>query len=208
MQMLLGALFIVLYLRQIGLRRLAVLFGGVLFLFNGMMVVLAGMAGCPRSCHLVAVTTVFVERIAVALAHAGADVGRAVYRYAIAAGIAFAVPWLGGHWNWALYGSMLFGVYAVWRLSLFVRQRRRTVAGMWAWMFGVGVGLSAVQVIPALVYLSQSHRTAFSWADSAERGLLSIANIMLVPNFYGTPLTAITGVRKRSTSTKRRPISV
>ncbi len=188
MQMLLGALFIVLYLRQIGLRRLAVLFGGVLFLFNGMMVVWLEWQVVHAAVIWLPLQLFFVERIAVALAHVGADVGRAVYRYAIAAGIAFAVPWLGGHWNWALYGSMLFGVYAVWRLSLFVRQRRRTVAGMWAWMFGVGVGLSAVQVIPALVYLSQSHRTAFSWADSAERGLLSIANIMLVPNFYGTPL--------------------
>lgn len=188
-QLLLGALFIVMYLRQIGLRRLGVLLGGVLFLFNGMMVVWLEWQVVHAAIVWLPLQLFLVERVAAELEKAREmRIGRATFRYAIAAGIAFAIPLLGGHWNWALYGSLLFGVYAVWRLWPFLRARLRTVIGLWVWMFGVGVGLSVVQVIPALIYLAQSHRTSFSWSDSAERGLLSIANIMLVPNFYGTPL--------------------
>jgi hypothetical protein len=186
LQMMLGALFMVMYLRQIGLRRLAALFGSVLFLFNGMMVVWLEWQVVHAAIIWLPLQLFFVERVAGELEQDSR--GRAVYRYAILAGIAFAIPWLGGHWNWTLYSSLLFGVYTLWRLWPFARKQFAKVAGLWAWMFGVGVGLSAIQVIPALYYLSQSHRSAFTWAESAERGLLRIANIMLVPNFYGTPL--------------------
>jgi hypothetical protein len=211
-QMILGALFMYLYLTQIGLKRLAAVAGSVLFIFNGMMVVWlewqvvhAAVIWLPLQLYLAermvgtittpaaggAITTPVgdhLSRAAVTIARPPA----AVF-YALLTGMALAVPWLGGHWNWTIYASMTLAAYLVWRLAPLMAQApeslaRARLAGLALLPLAVGVALSLVQVWPAAHYLSQSHRQVLPFSQSLSYGLLDRLVILLVPNFFGDPI--------------------
>jgi hypothetical protein len=111
-------------------------------------------------------------------------------------GIAFTIPWLGGPWNWALYGSMTTAVYWLWRMGPLLvqsyreqdKQRVKAVWGTAVLFFGIGVGISLIQVLPAFNYLRQGHRQAFSFSQSLSLGLKEWAVVALVPDFFGNPI--------------------
>ena len=185
-QMCLGAWFMYLYLRQINLRHLAALCGAIIFTFNGLMVVWLEWQVVHTAVIWLPLALYALERLF------NAPSSPTAARWAILASIAFALPWLGGHWNWALYSSMTFVVYLLWRMG----QRGK---GGWTWpsikawqlatlSFSIGIGLTAIQVLPALNYLRQSHRQPFTWAESQQLGLLDRFVVALIPDFFGTPL--------------------
>jgi len=187
LQMALGGLFMFAYLRLIRLRPLSALSGAVLFLFNGMMVVWLEWQVVHAAVIWLPLQLYFVEKIRSKPEE---------WKYAVLGGIAFAIPWLGGHWNWALYGSMTTAVYWLWRLGPLLvqssRQRdKQGVKAVWGTavlFFGIGVGISLIQVLPAFNYLRQGHRQAFSFSQSLSLGLKEWAVVALVPDFFGNPI--------------------
>ncbi|MFO7682733.1 MAG: hypothetical protein R6X34_22070, partial [Chloroflexota bacterium] len=102
---------------------------------------------------------------------------------------AFALPWLGGHWNWALYSSITAVLYTLFCISRQPQLMRRWL-GTAVLLFGGGVGLSLIQVLPAFNYLRQGHRVPFTFAESLSLGLKEWAVVALVPDFFGSPIHA------------------
>ncbi len=192
LQMALGGLFMFAYLRQVALRRAAAFLGAVLFLFNGMMIVWLEWQVVHAAVVWLPLCLYFVERVYQRLR---GDNPSLPYKDVILAGFAFAMPWLGGHWNWALYGSMTAVVYILWRFgSLFLAQklgspkRQKEAAWLGVLILGVGIGLSAIQVLPAFAYISRGHRQPFALAESLGLGLKNRAVVGLIPDFFGSPV--------------------
>ncbi|HFC12088.1 MAG TPA: hypothetical protein ENJ56_04530, partial [Anaerolineae bacterium] len=179
-QMLLGGWFMFAYLRQLKLDPLAALLGTFVFLFNGMMLVWLEWQVVHAAVIWLPLQLWGIEKIA---ASQHKNDNNTIW-YVLLTGVAIALPWLDGHWNWTLYGSLTVGLYLLWRS--WAGGRRLFWAGAKA--IGIGMGLAMIQVLPAVVYLAQSHRGAMSWADSAERGLLRHAVVFLIPKFFGTPV--------------------
>jgi len=102
--------------------------------------------------------------------------------------IAFAMPWLGGHWNWALYVSMTAVLYLLWRLWPLIRRAPRQGIHGVLLPLGLGVGLALVQILPAFDFLRRSHRQPLTWAESQQYGLLNRLVALIMPDFFGTPL--------------------
>ena len=192
-QLLLGGLFSYLYLRLICRHRLAMLAGTIIFLFNGMMVVWlswqvvhAAMIWLPLQLYL-------AERM-VRSVKAANPTATSPLVFALLTGGALALPWLGGHWNWTLYTSMTLGCYLLWQLWPQWRSQWREGAGWsvvgWAALpLLVGFLLSLVQVWPAVTYLAQTHRGTLPFTESLTYGLWNRAVVLLVPNFFGDPIT-------------------
>lgn len=186
-QMALGGAFMFAYLRLLRLRRAAAVAGALLFIGNGMMLVWLEWQVVHAALIWLPLTLYFVERIA---QNAGRVAPRRLYRDAVLGGMAFAVPWLGGHWNWTLYGALTTAVYAMWRwgpLCWCERRWRRPLLRAALLFFVVGVALSLVQVLPAFNYLRQGHRQPLSFGESLSFGVWRQAVVALVPNFFGNP---------------------
>ncbi|MCA9935260.1 MAG: hypothetical protein KC415_15100, partial [Anaerolineales bacterium] len=180
-QLLLGGLFMFAFLRQLRLRRLAAWVGATLFLFNGMMVVWLEWQVVHAAVIWLPLQLYFIERLTQQVTAADK---RAAYRSAVWGGVAFAIPWLGGHWNWALYGSMTAVLYGLWRLWT-VRRKAWRPAALSAL---IGMTLPMIQVLPAFNYLRQGHRQPIPFADSLHLGLLNRFVTILLPDFFGNPV--------------------
>lgn len=196
LQMFLGAFFMYLYLRLIVTRRLAALSGAILFTFNGLMViwlewqvVYAAVIWLPLQLYLAERMVRRIETNTTTISPATLKTARIE---AILIGITLAIPWLGGHWNWALYTSMTLGLYLLWRLwqplkQAQTSQSRRQIAALFVLPLLLGLTLSLVQIWPAAHYLSQSHRGDLAFSDSLRQGLLNRLIVLLIPNFFGSP---------------------
>ncbi|MBK8899857.1 MAG: YfhO family protein [Anaerolineaceae bacterium] len=194
-QLLLGGLFMALYLRRWVRSRWAVLLGVVIFLFNGHMVVWlewqvvhAAIIWLPLQLHLADILGDHWRQ--------SPRQTRLLLRSGVGLALAFAVPWLGGHWNWTLYNALLLAAYLFWRsggMSDWWRWLRRKTAViqplqssmMLAAVLGLGGLITAVQTLPAFHFLSQSHRLANTFANTLSYGLLDRAVVLLLPNFFG-----------------------
>ena len=200
-QLFLGAAFMFAYLRQLKLRRIAAWVGTAVFLFNGMMIVWLEWQVVHAAVIWLPLQLLFLERIGQKWATllSRTEVESSFWLTApeaVAAGVAFAIPWLGGHWNWTLYGSMTAVLYMLWRWGpLFwtaVRAKKwrqgRLVAGTAVFVLGLGVALSLVQVLPAFNYLLRGHRDPFAFGDSLRLGLKASAVVALIPDFFGSPI--------------------
>lgn len=186
LQLALGALFMYAYLRLLVQRRLAAMAGALLFALNGLMVVWLEWQVVHAAIIWLPLQLYFVERM---VRTAGS---KTAWIHAILAGIAFALPWLGGHWNWALYTSMTVAVYALWRLVPHFRQQgslrqRGQLLALYLLPLVTGTALALVQVWPAFNYLSQTHRRPLPFRDLLLSGLWDRAVVLLIPNFFGNP---------------------
>ena len=207
LQMSLGAAFTFAYLRQMQLKRPAALVGATVFTFNGVMVawlewqvVHAAVIWLPAQLYL-------VEQLARKRAER-----RGIVREVVGIGILFAIPWLGGHWNWTLYTSLTLVVYMALRLGVTAGRARylekpakavTTNPSEQRWQrtrllqplkitvaaLAIGVALSLVQVLPAYTYLSQTHRQALPFIGLLSQGLLNRAVVLLVPHFFGSSVS-------------------
>ena len=196
LQMFLGAVFMYLYLRLIVSRRLAALAGAILFTFNGLMVIWLEWQVVHAAVIWLPVQLYWVERmvrrvLATDQAPLSGPLWTAARREALLAGVALAIPWLGGHWNWTLYTSMTLGLYLLWRLGPSWRQAQNSrfrwqLITLLALPLLIGLALSLVQVLPAFNYLRQSHRQPLAFSDSLREGLWNRLVVFLIPNFFGS----------------------
>jgi hypothetical protein len=193
-QLFLGAAFMFAYLRQLHLRPIAAWLGAVVFIFNGMMVVWLEWQVVQAAVIWLPLQLLLIERIAQKLAKNGHF--RDLAPDAVYGGLAFGLPWLGGHWHWALYGSMTAVLYLLWRLVPIVRCRSKNHDWTVGWivaktavlLLGTGIGVSLIQVLPAFNYLRQGHRQPFTFSDSLNLGLKEWAVVALIPDFFGNPI--------------------
>lgn len=194
-QLLLGGLFMALYLRRWVQSRWAMLLGVVIFLFNGHMVVWlewqvvhAAIIWLPLQLHLADILGDHWQQ--------SPRQARPLLRSGVGLALAFAIPWLGGHWNWTLYNALLLAAYLFWRLGVMSSwwgwMRRKTAvihpvqsSLLLAAVLGLGGMITAVQTLPAFHFLSQSHRLSNTFADTLSYGLLDRAVVLLLPNFFG-----------------------
>lgn len=192
-QLLLGGLFMFAYLRQVRLRALAAWAGTAVFLFNGMMVVWLEWQVVHAAVIWLPLYLLCIERIHAKLAQQPDNLWRAMPETAVAA-LAFALPWLGGHWNWALYSSItavLYTIYVAFRTPHSPFRIPHSALRIPQFLpLLLGVGLSLIQVLPAFNYLRQGHRAPFSFAESLSLGLKEWAVVALVPDFFGNPIHA------------------
>lgn len=195
LQMGLGATFMFLYLRQLRLRRLAAVLGAIVFVGNGLMVVWLEWQVVHAAVIWLPLALWAVEREMAGGKWQVADgKWQPVARispsplFSCLFAVAFALPWLGGHWNWALYVSMTAVLYLLWRLWPWIRRSPRQGLTALLLPLGLGVGLALVQVLPAFDFLRQSHRQPLTWAESQQYGLLNRLVALIMPDFFGTPL--------------------
>lgn len=201
LQMGLGATFMFLYLRQLRLRRLAAVLGAILFVGNGLMVVWlewqvvhAAIIWLPlalwaveRQWSMVNGQWLMVNGQPISYLQSTISTPQSPIFSCLFA-VAFALPWLGGHWNWALYVSMTAVLYLLWRVWPLIRRSLRRGLTALLLPLGLGVGLALVQVLPAFDFLRQSHRQPLTWAESQQYGLLNRLVALVMPDFFGTPL--------------------
>jgi hypothetical protein len=198
LQMGLGATFMFLYLRRLRLRRLAAVLGAIVFVGNGLMVVWLEWQVVHAAVIWLPLALWAVEREGSGqwlmvngqwsivnqspISHPQSLLSICLFA------VAFALPWLGGHWNWALYVSLTAVFYLLWRLWPMIRRAPRQGMQRALLPIGLGVGLALVQVLPAFDFLRQSHRQPLTWAESQQYGLLNRLAALIMPDFFGTPL--------------------
>lgn len=194
LQMSLGALFMFAFLRQIRLSTAAAFVGAVIYTFNGLMVVWLEWQVVQAAVLWLPLQLWLVERIAY---HLEAQDGhtavsrRRILSLSILAGLVFALPWLGGHWNWTLFTSLTVGVYLVWRLWPLAAQARGRQRGFVALplllTLGIGTAVALIQALPAFNYLAHTHRQPMTYAQALDFALWGRLVVMVVPNFFGNP---------------------
>ncbi len=198
-QLFLGAAFMFAFLRQLRLRRVAAWVGAAVFLFNGMMVVWLEWQVVHAAVIWLPLQLLFLERIAQKWEGWPGEPENGPGFWltapeAVGAGVAFAIPWLGGHWNWTLYGSMTAVLYLLWRWGPFFWRAKnwRQRMGVWGtavFVLILGIALCLIQVLPAFNYLLRGHRDAFTFSESLRLGLKSSAVVALIPDFFGSPVS-------------------
>ena len=183
----LGYLFMFGYLRQLKLRKVPAIFGGILFIFNGFMVVWlewqvvhSAVIWLPASLWLI--ERLYQKRLA----------GKNGWAEVAGSGILFAIPWLGGHWNWTLYSSLTVAIYFFVRLNsgdlpfLNWQNNKHVLLSLTA-----GTLITLVQVVPAYRYLAQTHRQPVPFGELlSQQGLASRGVAWVVPHFFGSSLQA------------------
>ncbi len=192
LQMLLGAWFMYAYLRQIALSRLAAVTGAVVFTFNGLMVVWLEWQVVHAALIWLPLQLWLIERIAHHLEQTPARPDKSL-ALSLLAGLVFAVPWLGGHWNWTLFSSLTVVLYLLWRFWPLLRAKAAKGKRRQIWLPlllipSIGAAVSLVQVLPAFFYLSQTHRQPLSYAESLDHSMWRSLVVMIVPNFFGNPV--------------------
>lgn len=193
LQMILGALFMYAFLRQIKLGEIAAFAGAVVFTFNGLMLIWLEWQVVHAAIVWLPLQLFLVERIRIKSAGNDPATSTSILLLSILCGLSLALPWLGGHWNWAIYNSLTLAAYLLWRIGPSLREqrtwaKRRTLVFAALLIFLIGIGLSMVQVLPAFGYLSQSHREPLSIIKMRREGLLNRFVALLIPNFFGSPV--------------------
>lgn len=191
-QMILGALFMLAYLRQIRLSHLAALAGAIIFIFNGFMVVWLEWQVVQAAVLWLPLQLWLIERIASQLEQAAVE-AKKVLTLSIFSGLLFAIPWLGGHWNWTLFTSMTVAIYLLWRLFPLFRkaqdkQQRQAILLPFILTLGIGTAVALIQILPAFNYLGHTHRQPITYAESLTFSLWDRLVVMVIPNFFGNPV--------------------
>lgn len=117
--------------------------------------------------------------------------GRLSLIIAAAAGTAMII--LTGHPAFPIYILLFFGFYWIWVCILSWRKEKSrrsiaTISGRFMAIIGLAFGLTAIQIIPTLVYYSQVSLSDGYGAGGANFLAISLADLtaLIVPNFYVT----------------------
>ena len=170
-QMLLGGWFFYGYMR-LWFRPIPALTSAIIFLFNGMMVVWLEWQVIHAAVIWLPLTLYATEKLRLAPTPARQRQWSAVWA------VGFALAWLNGHWNWTIYVSMIAGSYLLWRLYRQTPWHRPILPLLW------GLSLPAVQILPALTYLSQTQRGPLTWDKAATLG--TRWQLIFAPYWFGS----------------------
>lgn len=182
-----GALF----LRALGLKGVASVFGGIAWAFSGAMVV---WLGWPITNALLLVPWLFWTTTRWLQGH---QLG-----WWLAHSALIALQLFGGHPESSLHTVFVLAIFAgTWlaadtlgsrNLAVLRRAAGSALLGMGVWTAGVALGglLAAIQVVPLLEAIAHSSRAGDRSAADIFRVVLDARTALtwLVPNFFGTPL--------------------
>lgn len=193
LHLLLAGWFSYLYLRRINLGRLGALCGGLAWQLNSFFIAWLHLPTVICTAAWLPLILLFLERALVS----------GCVRYAIAAGVALAVSYLGGHPQVFLLTALLSVTYLVARgvaqipvgqeltsAAFSARALNLTKIGFITGAFAVG--LASVQLLPTLDLLSIAHR-AFTPGPESYRAFLSrplplpLLSGLVLPHPYGHP---------------------
>ena len=179
----LAGLGMVLFIRSLGGERVGAALGGLGFAFSGYMAarIYAGHMGLLA-------TNSWLPWLLLATVW---SVRRKTWWSAVIMGVPFALSILAGHTTSLIYVGLMWALFALYlilaereRWSLVLRQL--LIAGL------VGLGLSAVQLVPLLQFIMSSSRTAEATYEFATAYSFPPAHLItfLVPEFFGEPTRA------------------
>lgn len=197
-QLFMTSLFMYLFLRVLGVNRLGSILGALTYTFSLFMVVrlvfpmiIAAVSWLPLLLLAVEQTVRCAEE----------QPCRSPVPYAILGSIALGCEWLAGHVEITYFILLVMGAYAAWRLIGVWWRQRRTLSPQVAWhnlartglwlllMVLLGVGLTAVQVVPLYELVRTSFRQGsvtlqevLSWAYPLRRVIA-----FFIPDFFGNP---------------------
>ncbi|HET9494855.1 MAG TPA: hypothetical protein VFR15_11550 [Chloroflexia bacterium] len=178
----LATAFTYLFLRDMGVGRVASVAGGVVYAFCGFMT--AHLGHLP----MVPVAT-WIPAALLALRRAFLVPGPGGWAWAVGAGVCLAMSLLAGHVQIFSYGMMAVGL--LWVYLLFSRRRlERANALRWVGKGAVAVaamlGLGAIQLLPSLQLGSESIRSTISFEEAGAFSAQPITLLnMLLPRVYG-----------------------
>lgn len=105
--------------------------------------------------------------------------------FSLLTGITLALSFFAGHIQPFLFIVLTLALYAAYAIAL-ERARWQHIALVLSISLAVGIGLSALVLLPALELAQLSVRSAFTYADAAQYSLPPIQLVgMLAPGFFG-----------------------
>jgi hypothetical protein len=169
-----------LFFRNLGFTRFAALFGGLCFELNGFLLAHKGHTAIVCAAVWLPLMLWAVDRYFAT---------RAIRHLATGA-LAVSMSLLGGFPQITLYAMMLTGAYAIWRAATIggwtVAARIRGLALTLAIGLGLGVLISAIQIVPVVLSLPQMTREQLTYAAfSGNTFPISLLLCFVVPNLFG-----------------------
>jgi hypothetical protein len=183
LQLGLSGAFMYLYLRSIGVQRLAALFGAASYGLGGFL--LANLTWLPRVS-----TVIWTPLILLSVENC---MVRRKPLYAVPGAIAVAMCILAGNMAAMVYVLLVSGLYAAFRLVWAWKHEGGRFAAAGAGLMGgvvcLGILLSAVQLVPTLEAAQYSRRVQVSYEGRIEggRSAMALATVLL-PDVFGNPV--------------------
>jgi hypothetical protein len=172
-----------LFIRSVGGARVGAALGGLAFAFSGYMAarIYAGHIGLLA-------TNSWLPWLLLATVW---SVRRRTGWSAVLMGVPFALSILAGHTTSLIYVGLMWGLFALY-LVLAEKERGSLVLRQLAIAGLVGLGLSAVQLLPLLQFIMNASRTAEATYEFATAYSFPPAHLItfLVPEFFGEPTRA------------------
>jgi len=172
-----------LFVRSLGGERVGATLSGLAFAFSGYMAarIYAGHIGLLA-------TNSWLPWLLLATVW---SVRRKTWWSAVLMGVPFALSILAGHTTSLIYVGLMWGLFALY-LILAERERGPLVLRQLAIAGLVGLGLSAVQLLPLLQFIMSASRTAEATYEFATAYSFPPAHLItfLVPEFFGEPTRA------------------
>jgi len=177
----LAGLFMYLWAKRVFKDRFSSLVTAIIFMFNGFLV--------SRAQHLMVVNTLVWFPLILFLFDRALREKR--FLFAVLSGVVFGLAILAGHAQASLHIFYVLLGFLVYQLYQPLSQRRYKHALRMTFLFAttmvIALGLSAVQILPALEFSMKSSRAALNYGEAAWSSLMPQHLITLfVPNFFST----------------------
>jgi O-antigen/teichoic acid export membrane protein len=193
LQLWLAGLFLYIYLRVLGVRRLGGIIGGIAYQLSTFFVVSIVFSMIIAAAIWLPLLLAFIEIVVRKQEQKGSAHYSPIPYIAVGVFI-LGIQVLAGHIEITYYTLLVAGFYALCRLLVLWRQQRvwQPAARMAGWlvvMVLLGLGLGAVQFIPLYEVASRNFRVGsvsyadvIGWALPARRAIS-----FLIPDFFGNP---------------------
>lgn len=181
LQPLLIALAMFLFLRDIGLQKLAAVFGGLTFAFSGFAVVWMEYNTIGF--------TLFYFPLALFLADKIIQSKKVIHAFLL--GLVIALQLFSGYPQISIYTVMFSAVYFIFRLY---QKQTQKPAKFLLFILGLGSAIffAAIQLLPSYELLQLSIRSVDNTAFNAGVQFLPLTHLitLFIPDFFGNPVTA------------------
>ena len=171
------------YCRMVGLSRSGSMLSALAFTFSGYLVTHIAQIISIDSMVWFPLELILIEKL----------VRKADPKYVIALGVVFSFQLLAGQAQFFLYSVFVCLVYVVFRTWFSGMKQKPSVFAIAAFPLALilAMGLSAVQILPTLEYVSQSERAAGLRPEAINEHPFHLQELVTFvwPNYYGTSVT-------------------
>lgn len=143
----LAGVFTYFYAKVIGLPRFPALISGIIFMFSGFMVARLTHVGLIQSAIWLPLLLIFMEKILIEPKN---------YFYCVLAGIFIGIQILAGHPQITVYSLLCISLYFFFGVLAKQRHKFLNFSGIFILIMLLGLGISAIQIIPFYELLSLS----------------------------------------------------